>query len=138
MILDEIFDLMIKENASDAFLRAGATPRLRVFTEVKELGERVLTAKEIEEAVSKVLGPKEREALEKKRGTDCAVDFKENWRFRLGVFYQQGGLAVERRVDRRLVLEPVARPPDVLGERIGERGHRVPARLLRPVSVRAP
>jgi hypothetical protein len=32
--------------------------------------------------------------------------------------------AVERRVDRRLVLEPVARAPDVLGERVRERGRR--------------
>ena len=123
MILDGIFDLMIKENASDAFLRAGSAPRIRVLTEVREAGGKVLTAKEIEDAVFEVLGPKEREALEKKRGTDCAVNFKENWRFRLGVFYQQGGLAVvARKIDlKSLSFDDLNLPGAVLEKLSGER-----------------
>jgi len=51
---------------------------------------------------------------------------------------ERAGDTVERRIDRRLVLEPVTRPPDVLGERVRERGHRSPARVSRQVSVGAP
>lgn len=123
MNLEDVFELMIRENASDAFLRPGSAPRIRVFTEVRETGGAPLTEGEIMDAVSCVLGGRELDALEERRGCDAAVTFRENWRFRLGIFYQQGKVAiVARKIDlKSLSFDELNLPGEVLMKLCRER-----------------
>ncbi|HPQ80972.1 MAG TPA: ATPase, T2SS/T4P/T4SS family [bacterium] len=123
MKLEDVFNLMIKENASDAFLRPGQPPKLRVLTEVCDSDGDEITEKNIADAVSGVLGERELEALETRRGCDTAVTFGESWRFRLGIFYQQDKLAlVARKIDlKSLSFGELNLPGDTLMKLCRER-----------------
>lgn len=103
MKLDDVFDLMIKENASDALLRPGAPLHLRIYGELKTLENEVMNQKEIQDSIDRVLDEGEKAALAKNRGCGGAITYREDWRFRLGVFYQQDKLAiVARKIDLAL------------------------------------
>lgn len=97
MILYDVFDTMIQENASDAIIRVDSPLRLRVYSELKTVDNRLFTEKEINAAVTNLLSAPERDALEHKRGCDGAITYKDQWRFRIGIFYQQGRLAMVAR-----------------------------------------
>ncbi|MFH0800209.1 MAG: PilT/PilU family type 4a pilus ATPase [Pseudomonadota bacterium] len=123
MNLHDVFDLMIKENASDAILKAGSPIRLRIFTELKEQGKAVFSGKEIEAAIAGLVTPAEKKLVEQRRGYEGAVSHGEAWRFRIGIFWQQGQPAiVARKIDlQTLNFEKLNLPAAVLESLCRER-----------------
>lgn len=123
MNLHDVFDRMIKENASDAILKPGSPLHLRIFTELKDMGGPALSEEDLHAAVAEVMTAPERKALEQRRGYDCAVPYGEAWRFRIGVFHQQGRIAIAaRKIDlQQLDFEKLGLPKAVLERLCHER-----------------
>lgn len=123
MTIQEVFERMVKENASDAIMRAGTSLKLRVSTELIGTSEPPFTEDNIQEILSSLISTAEREVLEKKRGYDIGINYTEQWRFRIGIFYQQDKITiVARRIDlSSLNFEKLNLPKDVLERLCHER-----------------
>ena len=123
MKLDDVFDLMIKENASDALLRPGTPVHLRIFNELKVVEDEIMSDKEIQDAMDRVLDAGEKQLLKERRGCGGSVTYREDWRFRLGVFYQQDKIAiVARKIDLALPeFDKLNLPAPVLEKLCAER-----------------
>jgi len=93
MKIQEIFDAMIKKDASDAFVKTESPLKARINTNVEVIGSKNFNSKDIEAIASDILNDSEKALLEKDRSYDLAIS-KENWRFRVAVFYQSGNLAM--------------------------------------------
>ncbi len=86
---------VIESKGQDVFLKAGATPRMRIGAQVIPLPFRELTQEESQELVRDLLTPAQWAALEKNRSVDFGLTFKEKGcRFRANAFYQQGTLSL--------------------------------------------
>lgn len=123
MNLRDVFDLMIRENASDAILKPGSPVRLRIYTELREAKGVAFSEKEIEAAIAALMTAPEREAFARRRGYEGAVSHGEAWRFRIGIFSQQGRPAiVARKIDlQTLDFEKLGLPAAVLTRLCQER-----------------
>ncbi len=100
MSFKEILEAMIEYNASDIFIRAGSPLRGRVYTEVKEIGEKVFSVEDVESVVSEMIGEESRQLLKKNKSCEFATWHEKRWRFRVGIFYQRNTVAaVIRKID---------------------------------------
>jgi len=99
-----IFDIMIKEEASDAFVAANGALRGRVSGEIVVIKDYTFTPKDVEKIVSEITGDYEKEVLKTMKSCELAVNYGERWRFRIGIFYQRGSLSIViRRIDLDLL-----------------------------------
>ncbi len=100
MELNEILDLMIERNASDAFIRTGSPLRMRINTEVVVVDEGILNAQDVEKIIGETMDVQQGDELQKNKNCEFAFWYGERWRFRVGVFYQRNSLAmVIRKID---------------------------------------
>ncbi|NQS99654.1 MAG: Flp pilus assembly complex ATPase component TadA, partial [Candidatus Omnitrophica bacterium] len=100
MIFKDVLDIMIKENASDIFIRADSPLRGRIRTEIKSIGDDKLSVKEVERIVSEITDDNHKQQLEKHRNCEFGSQYGERWRFRVGIFYQRNALVVViRKID---------------------------------------
>ena len=103
MNFKEILDLMIEKDASDVFLRANSNLRGRLYSKIAVLNEHVFSPSEIVEIVDDITKDIDKENLKIRKGCEFTYWYKENWRFRIGVFYQRNTLAlVVRKIDLRI------------------------------------
>lgn len=123
MNINEVFELMIKENASDAMIRAGSVLKLRVSKGLKSMPDIIFSENDIKAINSSILTKMELDILEKKRGYDLAINYSDSWRFRLGIVYQQGSvIIVARRINlASLEFDKLNLPKTVLERLCGER-----------------
>jgi twitching motility protein PilT len=123
MHFNEIFDLMIEKNATDVFLRAHGVAHGRICTVVREIGDRVLSAEDMESIVSEMLDDYGRETLKKTKSAEFTSWYGERYRFRVGVFYQRNTLAmVIRKIDLEIpTFEALGLPAKVLEKFCHER-----------------
>jgi len=104
MDVKAVFDTMIKEKASDAFVAADGRLRGRVSGEVKVIKDYIFTSKDVEKIVAEVTGDYEKEALKAIKSCELAVNHGERWRFRIGIFHQRNSLAIViRKIDLDLL-----------------------------------
>lgn len=94
MDINEIFKIMVAENASDAFIKGDSPIRFRVYTEVKIVMERVYSKKEIAELVSKIINHRGKEELQAERNCELALYYQDKWRFRIVVFYEKDDFSI--------------------------------------------
>ncbi len=100
MSFKEILKVMIEHNASDIFIRAGSPLRGRVYTEVREIGEKVFSVEDIDSIVSEMIGEENRQLLKENKSCEFATWYEKRWRFRVGIFYQRNTIAaVIRKID---------------------------------------
>ncbi|MBN2483597.1 MAG: PilT/PilU family type 4a pilus ATPase [Candidatus Omnitrophica bacterium] len=118
MTAKDIFEMMIKYDASDVFIRANSPLKARIYNEVKIINEYVFCLEDLGNMVEEV-GPSHlQEDFKNKKGCEFTICHEKKWRFRFGVFYQRGSLAM---VIRKIGLEiptfdQLSLPGDVLAK----------------------
>ncbi len=123
MDFNTILDIMIKANASDVFIRANSNLRGRRYSQVVVIDVHVFSAEDIEEMVDKILKDSDKDNLKIRRACEFTYWYKENWRFRIGIFYQRNTLAlVIRKIDLRIPsFDELNLPTEVLEKFCRER-----------------
>lgn len=94
MKFNDILELMIKNNASDAFVTEGGPLRARIYSEVRAVDDHILTAADIKNFISEITDDLQRETLRENKNYELAINYRDQWRFRIGIFYQRGSLAM--------------------------------------------
>lgn len=96
--VEDLVDLLIKEDASDLHLAVGRTPIIRSSGELIPLIKRaVLTAQDLQGFADVFLVPKSKKLLEDMRDADFSYNSPKA-RFRGNIFYRQGTLAIALRL----------------------------------------
>lgn len=96
--IDELVDLILKEEASDLHLSPGRVPVIRVSGSLIPLVKRALiTEKDIEGYIDVFLNPESKKALAQNRDIDFSYNLTHA-RFRGSVFYRQGLPAIALRL----------------------------------------
>ncbi len=111
--IEELVDLLIKEDASDLHLSVGRTPIIRSSGELIPLIKRaVLTDKDLQGFADVFLVPKSKKLLEEQRDADFSYNLPKA-RFRGNIFYRQGSLAIALRLIPRSIrtLSELKLPP---------------------------
>ena len=82
--------LMVEQNGSDLFYRAGGSPRLRLTGKVIAVDDKILSAEDVMEAVEELTTLQQREIFKSKLDIDFAVYLEEfGRRFRISIFMQR-------------------------------------------------
>ncbi len=88
---------LIKHEGSDLHLKAGATPRIRIYGVLRILGKEALTAEQMEALAKEILTEEQFMRLRSDKSLDFSYIFDENFRFRANFFYQMDGLSMVMR-----------------------------------------
>lgn len=123
MNFKDILDAMIKEDASDIFIRAGSPLRGRVSTEVKTLKDGEFSVKDVNKIVSEITDDYNKDILEKNKNCEFTSSYGERWRVRVGIFYQRNALVVVvRKIDLKIpTFEELNLPAKALEKFCNER-----------------
>ncbi|NQT28121.1 MAG: PilT/PilU family type 4a pilus ATPase [Candidatus Omnitrophica bacterium] len=123
MIFKEILDMMIEKDVSDIFIRANGNLKGRVYSKVEVISERIISADSIAKIIKEITRESDKERLKIQRGCEFTYWYKDFWRFRIGVFYQRGTLAlVVRKIDLRIPsFEELNLPVELLKKFCGEK-----------------
>jgi twitching motility protein PilT len=97
--MDELFEIVFKEQASDLHISAGHAPALRIDGNLVPLvRHKVMDASSIEALVFSLLSEEQKARLRAEKDIDISYDFKGKARFRINVFFQQGSLSLAARL----------------------------------------
>jgi len=89
---------LIHNGGSDLHLKSGAIIRLRVNGELLKLGNKMVSAEELDGIAQAILTEKQYETLTSTKELDATYVLDENNRFRLNFFYQMDGLSAVLRI----------------------------------------
>lgn len=96
--LNELLLMTVTQNASDLHLGVGRRPTLRIDGVLISLQkEAILTPASIEEIISALLTPEQKQRFLDAKELDFAYSFEDKARFRANVFYQRGYMAAALR-----------------------------------------
>lgn len=99
MNIQQLLQLTIERNASDLHLISKYQPILRINGELTPIpGSPLLTKEELENLVSQILSPYQKEILEKNWELDLGIEYHDQARFRVNIYKQQGSLAAAFRL----------------------------------------
>lgn len=118
MNIDDLFELMVSNNASDLFLRADSLIKARIDGIVKPVRSGKVGLGEVEELIRKIPVSQVKKNLKEKKSCEFAFWYKKNWRFRVGIFYQRSTpAAVIRKINLNLnSFEELNLPVEVFSE----------------------
>jgi len=114
MQIEELMEKAFKGDASDLHLTVGKPPMLRLDGELKELGLPILTARDTEEIMKKLISkPVYQEKMDKHMGVSFGYNYKKQARFRVSIYQQRGqiGLSLRLLPYRMLTFEEIGLPP---------------------------
>jgi len=95
MDIKKLMQEMVAKDASDLFLRAGGTPRLRINGKVVPMDTRILNIEDVMFAMEQLAITKQSETFRSKLDVDFAVFLPEfNRRFRVSIFTQRNWPAI--------------------------------------------
>ena len=101
MDIDRLFRAMVEQDASDLFLKVGATPFLRIHGRLLPVGDQPLTAEALRLLTADLIGPQQRQLMHAERELNFGFSRAGLGRFRANVLWQKGTLAlVIRRIQR--------------------------------------
>lgn len=86
--------LMASKRASDLFFSSGARPSIKIEGKTYGIGERVLTASEIEGMAISVLTEKQRKEFAEELELNLAYSMPEHGRFRINMYRQKGDVGL--------------------------------------------
>jgi len=90
MGIKQLLKLMVEQNASDLFFRAGGTPRLRVDGILTTLDDKILSVNDVMQATETLTTPKQREIFKNNSDVDFALYLEDlGQRFRINIFMQR-------------------------------------------------
>lgn len=96
--IDELFKVMVEQNASDLHITSGAPPYLRLHGNMAPLNYRELSNQDVQALVFEILSEKQKKAFVEKWELDCAYTLAGIGRFRCNIFMQRKGLGAVFRV----------------------------------------
>jgi len=117
MTIKEFLKIMSEKNASDMFLRAGGTPRLRIDGRVTPMGDEPITKRDMEKMTDELLTSEEQK---KRFQRDLEIDFAYSYegvgRFRVIVFIQRStpSIVVRYVKDKVQAFEDLNLPVELL------------------------
>lgn len=88
---EELFETVLRENASDLHISVGRRPTIRVAGSLLELARWPVTTPEAAEAfLAAILPPEKLERFRRERELDLSYTFRDRARFRVNAFTQRG------------------------------------------------
>lgn len=96
--IDELFKVMVENNASDLHITSGAAPYLRIHGDMKALNFRDLSNQDVQGLIFEILTEKQKKQFIEKWELDFAYTVQGVGRFRANVFMQRKGLGAVFRV----------------------------------------
>ncbi len=104
MNFKEILEMMIKNNASDAFIVPGGPLRARIYSEVRTIDNYLFTEKDVGGFVAEITDSSGKEMLKENKSCEMAINYYDRWRFRIGIFYQRNTVVMAlRKIDLNLL-----------------------------------
>lgn len=105
--------LAVEKNASDIFFTTNAPAMLKVEGEMFAIGKTMMTSEFIEELVSSILTPEQKDYLKQHLEIDLATQAGGLGRFRVNVFTQRGSMSMVLRYVKSdpPVLDDLGTPP---------------------------
>jgi len=92
--LSQMFHSLVKENASDLFLSAGAPPSLKKNNELKRLSTSFLLPEEVHNFACKLMTADQKEEFERSKELDFAYNVPNLGRFRINIFQQRNSVSI--------------------------------------------
>ncbi|MCB0350185.1 MAG: type IV pilus twitching motility protein PilT [Bdellovibrionales bacterium] len=113
--LDDLFKIMVNNNASDLHLTSGSPPALRVHGDIEPLNYRPLTHEECHALIYEIMTPDQRKNFEDNWECDFSYSLENVGRFRCNIFNQRKGIAaVFRYIPSKIqTLQELNLPPAV-------------------------
>ncbi len=110
--IDQFFDLLVREGASDLHIGEGQPPKIRKHGDVMAIRDEVLARDEVVRMLSEICGPQNWEIFEERGDFDFAYEMDEQSRFRCNFLKQTNGYgAVFRLIPTRIAsLEELGVP----------------------------
>lgn len=96
--IDQLFKVMIAQNASDLHLSAGSSPYLRIHGEMVKLDHPVLSNEGVQALIFEMLTDKQKKLFVEHWELDCSYAVEGLGRFRCNVFMQRRGLGAVFRI----------------------------------------
>lgn len=112
--LSKLLSLVVERNASDLHLKVGEPPIIRVDSQLIRLEEyHVLSEEAVKTFADLMLSEPQRKVLAEQEDVDLSYSFKDNVRFRVNIYTQQGSLGIAMRTipNHILSLEELNLPP---------------------------
>ena len=97
MELKTLWAKMVKVNASDLHLKAGAPPVIRVDGKLIEEKSESLTPENLKTMAYQIMTPSQQQTFERMKEMDFAIGVRGIGRFRVNVFLQRGSIAIAMR-----------------------------------------
>jgi len=95
--VNRLFQVVVKNEASDLHLKVGSPPMIRMDGIVRPLDMKELSAKDIEKLMFPTLTDRQRENLEEEGGADYAHVLPDGQRFRVNLYRQRGVISMAAR-----------------------------------------
>ena len=113
ILIDELFDTIVANKASDLHLQEGQPPKMRVHGDIKRIRDQALTGAEMRQMLSEVAGPARWASFEQKGDADLAYELNADSRFRCNLHRQLHGLGgIFRLIPNKIAtLEQLGVPP---------------------------
>jgi twitching motility protein PilT len=112
-MIDDYFDVIVQNKASDLHMQEGQPPKMRLHGDIIPMRETPLTHAEMEQMLREVAGTQRWEAFSKKGDADLAYELNEEARFRCNLHRQLHGLGgIFRLIPNKIAtLEQLGVPP---------------------------
>jgi twitching motility protein PilU len=119
--IESFLHAMVKHDASDLFLSAGAVPGIKIEGKTRRLGDRALTAPEVRQLAYAMLSDKQVAEFERDLELNLAIALQSLGRFRINLFRQRGSVAmVVRYIQSEIPSIEALNLPTILHELIME------------------
>ena len=96
--IEELLEIVVKENASDLHLNVGLPPMMRLHGGLVKADSEPLTSEDTVNYMKAITSREHQEELQKVGGTDFGFAFKDLARFRVSVFKERGDIAMALRL----------------------------------------
>jgi twitching motility protein PilT len=115
--LDKLFDLMIRENASDLHVTSGSPPYLRIHGDLRRLDMQPLTHEQNLSLFLELMNERNKEEFKRKNQVDFVYAFGNVARFRSNVYMQRRGVGGAFRVipSKILTVQDLQLPEAIVG-----------------------
>ncbi len=97
MKIEQLFELVAREDASDLLISAGAQPSLRVNGQLVRVKGDSLTISSSRDLVYGIMSPEQIKAFEQNCELDFSLAAQTGQRFRVNIYYQKGGVCAALR-----------------------------------------
>ncbi|MBD3264131.1 MAG: PilT/PilU family type 4a pilus ATPase [Candidatus Omnitrophica bacterium] len=116
MDFKQILDLMVTKDVSDIFLRANSALKGRIYANIEMVSDDIVSVKDVENIVDEITSEEDKKKLDSNHSCEFTYWYRDNWRFRIGIFYQRNTpvLAI-RKIDLRIPsFEKLNLPSNIL------------------------